>query len=172
MLKRASLVVLVGLALGACAGTGSLPGASAPAISAPGFRAIGPSLAVAAQPSDADIAAARAAGYRTVVNFRAPGEPGYVDERAAVEAAGMRYVAIPVQGHGATAEHAAALDAVLGASDSGPVLMHCRSGTRATMVWTLWLAKHGGLGADEALARGESAGLSGDARAAVEKVIR
>jgi uncharacterized protein (TIGR01244 family) len=106
------------------------------------------------------------------VNFRDPGEPGYVDERAAVEALGMRYVAIPVKGHGVTASDADTLDAVLTDATAGPVLMHCKSGTRATMTWTVWLARHGGLTPEAALVYGERAGLSGEPKAAVEKVIR
>ena len=138
----------------------------------------GPLLAVSAQPSESDLAAAKSAGYRTVVNFRSPGEPGYVDERAAVEALGMRYVAIPVSGLDIRAEHADALAAVLrdpsasSVSLRGPVLMHCKSGTRAKMAWVVWLGRDGGLPVQQALAAGERAGLSGDPLAAAAKALR
>ena len=160
------------LVLPAC-GTGGPAAASAPVISASGFRSLGPALAVSAQPSADELAAAGAAGYRTVVNFRPAGEPGVLaDEAAIVGAAGMRYVSIPVSGHGFEASHAAALDAVLADASSGPVLMHCKSGVRAKGVWAIWLAKFGGRTPDQALEEADRAGLSGDAKAAVEKIVR
>ncbi len=180
-------LVLFGAMLpAACAGTpaGAGPDASAvapdslaPPLGAPSFArlpAVGqaPAIGVSAQPSDGDLAAARATGYRTVVNFRAPGEPGFVDERAAVESLGMRYVAIPVSGIDATMDHADALAPVLAEGAAGPVLMHCRSGTRAKLVWTLWLARQGGLSPQAALEQGRRAGLSGDAAAAAERLLK
>ncbi|MCG3132924.1 MAG: hypothetical protein HMLKMBBP_00008 [Planctomycetes bacterium] len=156
------VLVLAGVA-SACRSDGGVESQGAPAVSAPGFRALGPSLAASAQPGDADLAAAAAAGYRTVVNFRTPGEPGYVDERAAVESRGMRYVAIPVAGTGIQPSHADLLAPVLADPSAGPVLMHCRSGTRAKQAWTVWLARHGGETPESAVRRGEAAGLSGDA---------
>lgn len=184
-LRLAPLVLFVAAFATACAGTAvpEVPGGGpvAPSLGAPSFArlpAIGqaPPAAVSAQPSDGDLAAARAAGYRTVVNFRAPGEPGFVDERAAVEALGMRYVAIPVSGLDATAAHADALALVFtdGLADgaAGPVLMHCRSGMRAKLVWTLWLARQGGLSPEAALEQGRRAGLSGDAAAAAERLLK
>lgn len=185
-----SLVLFGAMLPAACAGTpaGAGPDANAvapdslaPPLGAPSFTrlpAVGqaPAIGVSAQPSDGDLAAARAAGYRTVVNFRAPGEPGFVDERAAVEALGMRYVAIPVSGIDATTDHADALAPILadGAADgtAGPILMHCRSGTRAKLVWTLWLARQGGLSPQAALEQGRRAGLSGDAAGAAERLLK
>lgn len=191
---RTLLPVLLLLSLGACR-TVVVEGAPpAPPVPASGFVSIGPAdaparlhdcgntnaaaecrgpvLAISGQPTDGDLAAAKAAGYRTVVNFRDPGEEGYVDERAAVEALGLRYVAIPVKGHGIDASHADALDPVLSDAGAGPALLHCRSGTRATMAWTVWLARHGGLSPDDAIVYGERAGLSGEAKAAAEKALR
>lgn len=165
-------VAAVAALLPACRSGGPAT-ASAPDVGASGFRSLGPTLAVSAQPSAAELAAAGAAGYRTVVNFRPASEPGVLaDEAAIVGASGMRYVSIPVSGHGFDASQADALDAVLADPSAGPVLMHCKSGVRAKAVWTIWLAKHGGLTPDHALAEGDRAGLSGDAKAAVEKIVR
>lgn len=132
----------------------------------------GPMLAISAQPNGHDLAEARVKGYRTVVNFRSPDEDGYVDQRAEVEGLGLRYVAIPVKGRAVEPAHADALAEVLADPAAGPVLMHCRSGTRAAMVWTVWLARHGGLTAEDALRYGERAGLSGETKAAAEKALR
>jgi uncharacterized protein (TIGR01244 family) len=187
-----SFVLLVLLAACRTVVVEGAPGA--PPLDAPGFVSLGPAdapsrlrkcgntdaplectgplVAVAAQPSEAQFAAAQAAGYRTIVNFRTPGEEGYVDEQAAVERLGLRYVSIPVKGHEVEASQADRLDAVLSDASAGPVLLHCRSGKRATMVWTVWLARREGLPAEDALRYGARAGLSGEAKDAVEKVLR
>lgn len=174
-LRRAAIVAaLAAFAVGVSAcGTTGPAGPSAPAIGASSFRSLGPTLAVSAQPSAEEIAAAGAAGYRTVVNFRPATEAGVIaDEAAIVGASGMRYVSIPVNGYALDASQADALDVVLRDSASAPVLMHCKSGMRAKAVWTIWLAKHGGLTPDQAIAEGDRAGLSADAKAAVEKIVR
>lgn len=176
LVASVSVVFLLASAalLSGCASTGSdVPGPKAPAVDVSGFRSLGPALATTAQPTAEDFAAAKAAGYRTVVNFRPLDEPGALaDEQAVVEGLGMRYVAIPVKGHGVEAAHADALDAVLADPSAQPCLMHCRSGTRAKAVWAIWLVRHGGATPDQALERAAHVGLSGDARTAVEKVIR
>ena len=129
-------------------------------------------LAVAGQVTGSDLAEAKEAGYRTVVNFRSPDETGYVDERAEVEGLGLRYVEIPVKGHAVEPAHADSLATVLSDPSAGPVLLHCRSGKRAKLVWTVWLARYGGMTPEEALRYGERAGLDSEARAAAEKAIR
>jgi uncharacterized protein (TIGR01244 family) len=146
--------------------------AAEPAVAGAPLACDGPLLAVSAQPDDADFVSVRAQGYRTVVNFRHPEEKEYVDEKATVEKLGMRYVAIPVKGKDVQLSDADLLAPVLADPAAGPVLMHCRSGARATAVWTLWLARHGGLSADEAIRYGERAGLAGESKAAVEKLLR
>jgi uncharacterized protein (TIGR01244 family) len=194
MNKLRSGLLLVVLSLAACR-TVVVEGApAAPHVPAPGFVSIGPAdaparladcgntdartecrgplVAISAQPSESDFAAAKAAGYRTVVNFRVPGEEGFVDERAFVEAQGLRYVEIPVKGTEVGSAQAASLDAVLSDPAAGPALLHCRKGVRATMVWTVWLGRHGGLTPEAALVYGERAGLSGEALAAAEKALR
>ena len=179
-MKRTSIVPLfLGLALLAgtltgCASTGSdVSGPKAPAVDVSGFRSLGPMLATTAQPTATEIAQAKAAGYHTIVNFRPAGEPGSLEgEKDVAQALGMRYVNIPVTGHNFDTAQADALDAVLSDPASGACLMHCRSGTRAKAVWTIWLVRHDGKTADQALAEADRVGLSGEARAAVEKVIR
>lgn len=99
-----------------------------------------PGLSVAAQPTEADIAALAAAGVKTLINNRPDGEePGQLDAaaaRAAAERAGMQYVEQPVTG--ATIDRAAVEHfSNLVEAASGPIVAHCRSGTRC---YTLWAA--------------------------------
>jgi uncharacterized protein (TIGR01244 family) len=124
-----------------------------------------PGLYVAGQPSVGDWSAFAGIGVRTVVNLRTPDEMGDQDERAAVEAAGMRYVEIPVAGlDGITAENGDRLAELL-RSVSGDVLLHCASGNRAGALLAVALVQRD-MPAEAALALGRMAGMkSAEARA-------
>lgn len=160
------------LALAAC---GSLRDAQVaappPRLDVANFVVVDDGIAVSGQPSAADLAAARAAGYGTVVSFRPSDEsPESGAEAAACAGLGLHYVEIPVRGTDVRPEHAKELAAVLAGAD-GPVLLHCRSGGRASGVWTLFLANERGVEADAALLAGERAGMKPDVRAVVERRI-
>jgi uncharacterized protein (TIGR01244 family) len=104
------------------------------------FRTIDPSISVFGQIEPADIADAAAQGFTTIVNNRPDGEqPGQTtgaEIEAAAKAAGLDYVAIPVDHSGfADWQIAAMADALEQAK--GPVLAFCRSGTRSTFLWAL-----------------------------------
>ncbi|MBV8970952.1 MAG: TIGR01244 family phosphatase [Sphingomonadaceae bacterium] len=104
-------------------------------------------VAVAGQLAPADLAVAAAAGYTTVVNNRPdgeePGQPAGADMRAAAEAAGLGYAAIPIGHAGLGMAEVAAMVAVLDRA-GGPVLAFCRSGTRSANLWALAEAHRGG----------------------------
>jgi uncharacterized protein (TIGR01244 family) len=118
-----------------------------------------PQVYTAGQPAAGDWAALAGGGVRTVIDLRTPGELKDRDERAEVEAAGMRYVALPIAGHaGVTPENAQALSALL-ADIRGPVLVHCASGNRAGGLLALALAARGMTPAD-AVDIGRSAGMT------------
>ncbi len=118
-------------------------------------------FAVTAQPTAADFAAFKAAGFRTVICNRPDGEePGQLscaDARAAAEAAGLVYVAVPYQGR-PDAATVARLAEVLRQAD-GPVLAHCKSGTRSSYGWALAMAANGQMTPDQIIAAGQRAGL-------------
>lgn len=124
-----------------------------------------PGLYTGGQPGTEDWSALAAAGVRTVVDLRAPGELQGRDARAEAEAAGLRYVRIPVAGASAIdADKAAQLSALLSGAD-GAVLVHCASGNRVGGLLAVAMAQSG-LSEDEALAFGRSAGMrSTEARA-------
>lgn len=118
-----------------------------------------PRLYTAGQPAAGDWSALAAAGVRTVIDLRTPGELKDRDERAEVEAAGMRYVALPIAGHaGVTPENAKALSALI-AGARGPVLVHCASGNRAGGLLALALAAQG-MAPTQALETGRGAGMA------------
>lgn len=105
------------------------------------------SVSVAGQIAPADLAAAAIAGFTHVVNNRPdaeePGQPTDAAMRAAAEAAGIGYTAIPVDHRGFGLDQIAAMAAVLD-SATGPVLAFCRSGTRSANLWALAEAHRGG----------------------------
>ena len=110
------------------------------------IRPLNDAVAVSPQITPGDILAIAAAGYVLVVNNRPdheePGQPSGEAIRAAAEAAGLAYAAVPV-GHAGFghAQLDAMADALRGAD--GPVLAYCRSGTRSCHLWALAAAKAG-----------------------------
>ena len=96
---------------------------------------------LASQPSEADLDAWAAAGAGLVVNSRTPEETASLpfDMRAAAESRGMRYAELPIGGaSGASPALTGELARLLAASD-GPVVMHCRSGTRSAHLYAAYL---------------------------------
>ncbi len=111
------------------------------------------------QPDEAVLELIAAAGYVAVVDLRGEDEDRGLDERAAVESLGMRYVSLPIPSpEHATFENAAALDEIL-ADIEGPVLLHCYSGNRVGSLFAL-TAKAEGASSEDALAVGKEARLT------------
>jgi len=93
-----------------------------------------------------DIEALAASGVKTIVNNRPDGEdPGQLpaDEARRLAAAhGIAYHHIPFIGATLTTADIDAFDAVL-KSAPHPLVAHCRSGTRSTMIWALTRVREG-----------------------------
>jgi uncharacterized protein (TIGR01244 family) len=109
------------------------------------FIPITDSVSVAPQITAEDVAQAAALGIRTIVNNRPDGEsfdqPPGADIAAACAAAGLAYVAIPIDHTGFNLDQ---VSAMAEAMDAGPVLAFCRSGTRSCNLWALAAARRGG----------------------------
>lgn len=110
------------------------------------IRPINESISVAPQIAVEHVAEIAAAGYTTIVNNRPDdedaGQPSGDAIRAAAEAAGLAYVAIPVTHAGFSHPQIDAMTQALTES-KGPVLAYCRSGTRSCNLWALAAAKAG-----------------------------
>jgi uncharacterized protein (TIGR01244 family) len=121
------------------------------------------------QPSATALSAAAAAGYKTVIDLRAPNEDRGLDEKATVEGLGMSYVNLPVDGAGGVSyANASALDKLL-AEAPKPVLLHCASSNRVGALLAL-RAKAEGADSAAALELGVASGL-GSLKAVVEKKL-
>ena len=99
-----AVLILVLPMLGACSSTPDPltsfePTEATDTLSARNAKTLG-WLTVAGQPSEADLATLAASGTGCVINMRTPEEMADVefDEKAAVEALGMRYLNLPVSG--------------------------------------------------------------------------
>ena len=104
------------------------------------LKRINDRVSVAPQIRPEDVAEIKAAGFATIINNRPDGEafdqPDGDVIKAAAEAAGLAYFAIPVGRQGVSQDMIDETRQVLEGS-AGPVLCYCRSGTRSTTLWAL-----------------------------------
>ncbi|KAF0184637.1 MAG: hypothetical protein FD124_1928 [Alphaproteobacteria bacterium] len=140
----------------------------------PDFRRVTDDFYVAPQIEEADVRAAAAAGFRTLVNNRPDGEqpgqlPSIASERASVEA-GLDFRAIPVSGD-STPQAVAAMQAVLQDAPR-PVLAYCRSGTRSVKLWAMASVKSGAVSPEAAIEAARGAGYDLGPMAATLRALR
>jgi len=137
----------------------------------PNGSAFGAYVHFAGQPSADDLRAAAAKGVKMVINLRMPGEMASVsfDEKAIVEAAGMKYIHTPMGGQPPAAAELEKVLAALDKADKEPVLLHCASAVRSGFIWSLFRSRRHGLTVEEAVAEGKSAGMRS---AGMEKTLR
>ena len=110
------------------------------------FRKLTEDFYASPQINAEDIATAADLGVTLVVNNRpdgeAPDQPAGAEIEAAARAAGLDYVAIPVSGAGFSQPQIESLRDAIATTD-GKVLGFCRSGTRSTLLWSLYRASEG-----------------------------
>jgi uncharacterized protein (TIGR01244 family) len=128
----------------------------------PNYTRVTPEVAVAGLPTSEGLARLKALGFRTVVDLRRDEEDGKAAERAAVQAAGLRYVSVPLTAASLGRSDVDAVAKALADADAGPVLLHCSVANRAGGMWAL-LRKRQGLSLEDAIAEGKRAGLKSDA---------
>jgi uncharacterized protein (TIGR01244 family) len=123
---------------------------------------------IGGQPGEKALEELAAMGVKTVVNLRTPQEMGDkaqvpFDEQAEAAKLGLEYVAIPIGGHDHPYSPAVVEKFAQVADRSpGPVLLHCRTGGRASYLWTAYLIRYGGLTLDAAFARGRAMAIGPD----------
>jgi uncharacterized protein (TIGR01244 family) len=119
-------------------------------------------LTVAGQPDPATFGQIAADGYKTLLNARPdgeePGQPGNKAEEQAAEEAGLAYAFVPVTGPGITEADVQAFQKAMHES-KGPVFAHCKSGTRALMLYAIGEVLEGRMKHDEVEAFGRRHGF-------------
>ena len=114
--------------------------------SSPPRAELAPGLSVAGKLDRDDIDALADAGVRTIVNNRPddedPGQLPAAEARRLAEAHGIAYHHIPFT---AATLSRADVDAFAAALHSAPqpIVVHCRSGTRSTLIWALTRLREG-----------------------------
>ena len=112
----------------------------------PPLAQLAPGISAAGRLDRADIEALAAAGIKTIVNNRPDGEdPGQLpaaEARRLAEAHGIAYHHIPVTAASLSRADVEAFAAVLNAAPQ-PLVAHCRSGTRSTLLWALARMREG-----------------------------
>ena len=112
----------------------------------PPLMELAPGVTAAGALTRDNIEALAAAGTKVIVNNRPDGEdPGQLTADEAQElcaARGVAYHHIPFVAATLTAADIDAFEAVL-KSAAGPLVAHCRSGTRSTMIWALTRMREG-----------------------------
>lgn len=180
-LKAFGLAVLVGAA-GVLGTAWYQKAATRPAVAtadapAPKYAQLAPGVYVTSQIGPADVAFYRArAEVKAIVDLRPDGEVADQPSAEAVGAEarkqGMRFAYVPTP-HGPIPDAVVAQFSEAMSKSSEPVLLYCRSGSRAARVWALAEAsKPGGLDAPAILKAVRAAGLSAEGeRADIEKRI-
>lgn len=133
----------------------------------------GRARAIMGQPTVEQIRAFADDGGGTVINLRTDAEMAEkvaFDESAVARRSGLRYVQLPTAGYGGI--NLASVEAFGRAVDgaTGPVLLHCASGGRASTMWAAHLVINEGVPVDEAVARGKAAGMSDTAVPIIERI--
>jgi len=116
------------------------------------FRKVSETLYTSGQPSESQLASARAAGVEVVVNLALHDDPRYSleDERGCVESLGMTYVHIPVQFGAPTEADLLAFFSAMDAHRGQPLLVHCGANYRVSAFLGLYNALKLGQSSDEA----------------------
>ncbi|KQU69742.1 hypothetical protein ASC75_06180 [Aminobacter sp. DSM 101952] len=120
-------------------------------------------LWVSGQPTDADVIAAGEAGIRKVINNRPehedPTQPSMAEAAERAARAGMDFVNIPVAPGRYTLEAVRAFQKAV-AEAQGPVLAHCKGGTRSATLWAIGEVLDNRMSVDELDAVGQRLGIN------------
>jgi len=118
------------------------------------FRQVSSRLFTSGQPTESQLASARAAGVEVVINLALHDDPRYSlqDEPGTVESLGMAYVHIPVQFGAPTEADLLAFFAAMDAHRGQLLLVHCGANYRVSAFLGLYNMLKLGQPRDEAFA--------------------
>jgi uncharacterized protein (TIGR01244 family) len=140
------------------------PTLSAQALQASGvgnFHQLNETVYRGAQPSTEGFQSLAKLGVKTIIDLRETGGRATA-ERRVVEAAGMKYINIPLDGRAApTEEQVSHLLALLNEKTAGPVFLHCRRGAdRTGTIIACYRISHDHWNNEKALAEAKANGMS------------
>ena len=119
-----------------------------------------PGVATGGQPGAEHFRSLAKAGYRTVLDMRGKDEPRGFDEAAAIRAAGLEYVVLPVTSPASlTDELFAAFRKAMNTRAATGVFVHCSSGNRVGGPMVPWLVLDRGWDLERAVAAAKAGGM-------------
>lgn len=126
------------------------------------MKQVSAKLHVSTQVTAVDLAKAKAAGVTAIINNRPdgeePGQPSAAENAAAAADLGLGYSHIPVAPGQYSLDEVRAFQAAMTAAD-GPVLAHCKTGTRSASLYAIGEALDGRMSRDDILSLGQLLGL-------------
>jgi uncharacterized protein (TIGR01244 family) len=123
------------------------------------FLQVTPEFCTAGQPRMEHFAALKAKGVKSVLNLRQPSEHRADEEKAAVEAAGMKYFNIPVVFAQPTDQQADEFLKITDDKSNRPMLVHCTAAIRVGGFWLIRRVLRDGMNWDAALEEARKVGL-------------
>ena len=124
------------------------------------FLQVTPEFCTGGQPRPQHYAELKNRGVKAVLNLRTPGEHRAEEEKAAVEAAGLKYFNIPVN-YREPSE--ADVDTFLKLTDdeaNRPMFIHCTAAIRVGAFWLIRRVLRDGMTWDAALAEAKKVGMT------------
>lgn len=122
-------------------------------------RKINEELAISGQPTPDRLLQLVAEGYRSVVNLQAPNEVGFWnDEQQKIEQLGLRYANLPIQVDSLNPERILWLIQQISELPK-PLLVHCDSGIRSSIIAVMQIAIKQGIKAEDAFQKVTQLGL-------------
>jgi uncharacterized protein (TIGR01244 family) len=110
---------------------------------------------IGGQPSQSDVELLQKEGFSHVINTRTPGEMEGLDfhEDFLLKKASINYKFIPIGGeeHAYSPEKLEEFAQAMDSAKDGKILLHCRSGHRASQLWAAYLVKYKDMKPDDAL---------------------
>jgi uncharacterized protein (TIGR01244 family) len=154
---RITLIALALAVLTACAVANNSSDASALSAYLKSTYAVEDRVLIGGQPSAQALERLSSGRISTVINFRSRAEIDSLkfDQPALLKDAGVAYHQIGVGGGDGsyTPEKLEQFNELMEAAGKDQILLHCRSGHRASQIYAAWLVKYRGLSPDEALNR-------------------
>ena len=126
------------------------------------MKQISDRLYVGPQLTAEDIRRAKSQGFVAIINNRPdgeePGQPSAAEYRSVAEDAQLAYTHIPVTAGQIGETQVRAFQEALSQAN-GPVLAHCKTGTRSAMLYAIGEVLDGRMSSDQVIPFGQSAGL-------------
>ena len=131
------------------------------------YNRLRPNIATSGPLKEGAISELKSLGFATILDLRGPDE-GTDVEKKVVEAAGLRYLNIPVTTTVPSDQQVAEFARIIESATYFPLLIHCASANRVGAMWTLYLAQRG-IPISIAVDEGRTIGMQRDREEAVLK---